>query len=86
MSEYTPTTDDVRECYQCQLVKGDNDFYIFADKEKSNAEFDRWLAKVKAEAWDEGAVYAAIECSAIDDETQPWIADGENPYREADTS
>jgi hypothetical protein len=83
MSEYTPTTDDVREFYQGQLVKGDDDVYMFADEEKSNAEFDRWLAGVKADAWEEGTLYAAVECNAIDDERQPWLAVGENPYREA---
>ena len=41
------------------------------------------LIVAKAEAWDEGAIWAAVECNAIDDETQPWIADGDNPYREA---
>ena len=39
------------------------------------------LRVAKAEAWDQGALYAAIECNAIDDETQLWIADGDNPYR-----
>jgi hypothetical protein len=54
MSEYTPTTNDVRQFYQGRLVKGDDGVYVFADEEKSNAEFERWLAGVKAEAWDEG--------------------------------
>lgn len=34
-----------------------------------------------AKAWDEGAQFAAVECSAIDDERQPWVAPGDNPYR-----
>jgi hypothetical protein len=68
MSEYTPTTKRVREVYA--LFDEDED------------EFSRWLAGVKAQAWDEGAMYAAVECNAIEDESEPWIATGENPYRE----
>jgi len=62
MSEYTPTTNDMREFYQGQLVKVDDDVYEFADEEKSNAEFDRWLAahnaKVRNAALEEAAVIA----------------------------
>jgi hypothetical protein len=72
MSKYVPSTEYVRNIY------GYRRFEV--------AEFDRWLAKhdaeVKAEAWDEGALYAAVECNAIDDQSEPWIATRENPYRE----
>jgi hypothetical protein len=34
-----------------------------------------------AEVWDEGALWAAVECGAIDDEAHPWLAAGDNPYR-----
>ncbi len=46
----------------------------------------KWLAEhdrqVAERAWDEGARWAAVECGAIDDERQAWIAPGDNPYRE----
>jgi hypothetical protein len=43
MSEYTPTTAQVRGEYAEDIVPIG----------VAEAEFDRWLAKVKAEAWDE---------------------------------
>lgn len=41
MSDYTPTTEEVRNSY--------------ASWSDAYPEFDRWLAEVKAEAWLEGA-------------------------------
>ena len=82
MSEYTPTTDDVREFYQGQLEKTGENVYTFVDEDKANAEFDRWLAGVKAQAWEEGAAYVALACGVIDDATKSWLDDGDNPYRE----
>ena len=51
-------------------------------------EFDRWLAThdaevikaAKSEAWEEGAKWAAVECGAIDNEANEWLAPGDNPY------
>lgn len=43
MSEYTPTTEEVR-----------NDWASGIDPAGRRAEFDRWLAEVKAQAWEEG--------------------------------
>ena len=46
--EYTPTTANVRNCY------------VYADphdgtfRRAAEAEFDRWLADVRAKAWAEG--------------------------------
>jgi hypothetical protein len=45
MNDYTPTTEKVRHDYPRDYTKS-----IQAEF----AEFDRWLAKVKAEAWAEG--------------------------------
>lgn len=45
MSDFTPVTTAVRYFYQ-QAEDG----YSF---DKLGAEFDRWLASVKADAWDE---------------------------------
>jgi len=97
MSEYTPTTNDVREFYQGQLEKADDGVYMFADEEKSNAEFDRWLAQVKADAWDEGhlhyqkrgpdncmcCAYSEYECACGEFGTGAVVSLSENPYREA---
>lgn len=47
MTEYTPDTEEVRELYWA--VSGDP-----RRGSKAWAEFDRWLQKVKAEAWAEG--------------------------------
>jgi len=40
-------------------------------------ERDRRLAE---EVWAEGALWAAVECGAIRDETERWLAPGDNPY------
>ena len=44
MSDYTPTTEEIRAGYSTATY----------DDAKAEAEFDRWLAEVKAEAWQEG--------------------------------
>lgn len=71
MSEYTPTTEEVSDSYDYQFTLGMSDISRIA-------EFDRWLAQVKAEAWDEGSVHGARKCLfAADLEPCPH-----NPYRE----
>jgi len=97
MTEYTPTTNDVRKFYQGQLEKADDGVYMFVDEEKSNAEFDRWLAGVKAEAWDEGHLHyqklgpdkcvcwawSESECACGEFGTGAVVSLSENPYRQA---
>ena len=39
------------------------------------------LTQVKAQVWDEGARWAAVECGVID-EDEPWLTPSDNPYRE----
>ena len=51
---YTPTTEEVREVYRGCLVQTDTNIYSFVDEAQADGEFDRWLAEVKAQAWDEG--------------------------------
>lgn len=64
MSDYTPTTEEVRTAWYQLTINVDS--------------FDRWLAQVKAEAWDEGSVHGARKCLfAADLEPCPH-----NPYRE----
>lgn len=41
MTNYTPSTEDVRERFTREMPLG--------------SEFDRWLAQERAKAWDEGA-------------------------------
>ena len=50
MSGYTPTTEEVRNRYLSE---------VFTEDE---AEFDRWLAGVKDEAWDKGWDDAIDHC------------------------
>lgn len=72
---YTPTTEEVREVYQCRLIKvGDNRFQLI-DQVEADAEFDRWLAEVKAQAWEEGYNAKWVETYFYD-----------NPYRRERTS
>ena len=55
MTEYTPSTEEVRDVYQCRLIKLESNIYSLIDEAQANAEFDRWLAEVKADAFDIGA-------------------------------
>ena len=64
---YTPTTEEVRN-----LFSWDNDEGEIVAK----AGFDRWLTEVKADAWQEGSVWASDDYSDVFEEY--------NPYREAD--
>ncbi|ROT86957.1 hypothetical protein [Bifidobacterium mongoliense] len=54
---YTPTTEEVRECWTTRNDIG-NPYETDADVEERHHEesvkFDRWLRTVKAEAWHEG--------------------------------
>lgn len=50
MSEYTPTTEEIRY----RLILGADPFDLNTDEQEDLEEFDRWLNSVKAEAWDEG--------------------------------
>ena len=51
MSDYTPTTQEIREVWA--LARGAGSGY--GEMLPSNRmEFNRWLAEVKAEAWQEG--------------------------------
>ena len=62
MSDYTPTTEEVRNSY--------------ASWSDAYPEFDRWLAEVKAEAWEEGAIATAMYFDP------PKLSEPTNPYRQ----
>lgn len=59
-----------RDCHWCEYMSlsADIDDYI--------------LREAKAEAWDEGARWAAVECRALETEGEPWLTPSDNPYRE----
>jgi hypothetical protein len=46
MSDYTPTTDKIREAWI--------EYKCMTECDECPKEFDRWVAEVKAEAWNEG--------------------------------
>ena len=72
MSDYTPTTEEVRAAYEGQLIKIGDNAYQLLDEAHAKAEFDRWLAEVKAEAWQEGW------------DTKPPYQKINNPYRQGE--
>ena len=70
MSEYTPTTEQVRSGY-VWLSAGDNP----GAQEEASEDFYRWLRGVLADAWDEGA-------DAGYDDAEAGREEKHNPYRE----
>lgn len=76
MAEYTPTTGDVRE----RFIDGAMVTGFAHSRNKARRGFDRWLAEVKAEAWDEG-----YKNGYRDRRLEASYEPGTNPYRkEAD--
>ena len=55
MSDYTPTTEEVRDAFA--EIKEDD----FVGWFKAEAGFDRWLAEVKAQAWQEGYKQGSLD-------------------------
>ena len=83
MSDYTPDTEAVRNAYRAgaePVFTGDGRRTDYRTQTVMVLEFERWLAEVKAAAWDEG--YGA----GVIDQTL-WQEDGiadhgaRNPYR-----
>lgn len=62
--QYTPTTKDFQQAW----------IAVQLGKPEATAEFARWLADVKAEAWQEGV---AAQCAAYNMTPDA----GPNPYR-----
>lgn len=89
MSDYTPTTNAVRNAYMIHIFDG----VQHRDIGLSMAEFDRWLAEAKAAAWDEAIDHAwelSDPASAVVDtsdlkpvctESDMQQAKRENPHR-----
>lgn len=51
MSEFLPSTDDVAMAY---VHAANGDTWVAGRADTLRAEFDRWLASVKADAWEHG--------------------------------
>lgn len=73
MSDYTPTTEEVRAGYSTATY----------DDAKAETEFDRWLAEIKAQAWQEGI--EAFDVAITKDVDDPWSQLPDNPYRQGET-
>ena len=52
MSDYTPDETELRDCYAASLHEHAGEDYTTA-----KADAERGIAKIRAEAWDEGAAY-----------------------------
>ena len=83
MSDYIPTTEEVRNQYSGFSTSNSNhtgQVYL------NFAGFDRWLAEVKAEAWEEGCRWGAVEFQTLDgklyEEDKVQVTDADNPYRQ----
>ena len=79
MPDYTPTTAKMFEAYYSYLR------YTSRTSRDAEAEFNRWLAEVKAQAWEEGAIWQRAN-AVPDDRRMRARFVGElqavNPYRE----
>lgn len=74
MSDYTPTDLEVKVAFMA--AAGHNTF-----RGERHEAYDRWLASVKAEAWDEGRAEGetyGMAVAAHDD----WAIPELNPYRD----
>lgn len=74
MSDYTPTTEEVRRSHWLGTAMRSTDHL------RENAAFNRWLAEVRADAWQDGAYHIAGK-----DNELVHVADTENPYRQGET-
>ena len=71
MSDYTPTVEAFRGVYGRMCAEWCRDDAL--------AEFDRLIARIKAEAWDEGAQAGSADARAVN---PGYPAPTPNPYRE----
>lgn len=80
MREYTPTMAQVRQFWASDgALQPAAKSYDF---EESAAEFDRFIADVKADAWDEGLQVGWEECQSPGPFVNDWWdSEAPNPYR-----
>lgn len=71
MTDYTPTTEEVRQQWG----------WNYPDYDNEDVAFDRWLAEVKAEAWSEG--FDAGERDVFEHDRTGWDDSPciPNPYK-----
>lgn len=74
---YTPTTEEVRQQWG----------YNYPDYDNEHAAFDRWIAEVKAQAWEDGAVWQ--RANAVPDDRRMKVRfvselQAVNPYRKGE--
>jgi hypothetical protein len=43
MTDYTPTTADIMECYKGQLIQTGEHSYELIDEDRATVEFGRWI-------------------------------------------
>ena len=72
MSDYTPTTEEVRLAYW-----NGRKFSLENHDINNIAEFDRWLAEVKSQAWEEGYDEGYVDGSCDRERA-------DNPYRQGE--
>jgi hypothetical protein len=78
MDDYTPTTEEVRDAW----VSNTTESYVLSGPTRwafAEARFDRWLASVRADAWDEGFKQGGPMHDVNYDDPD---AHTRNPYRE----
>lgn len=75
MSDYTPTTAKMFEAYYNYLR------HTSRTSRDAEAEFDRWLAEVKAEAWQEGTHAMSLELQYHFGDNHKCVT---NPYRQGE--
>ena len=78
--DYTPTTEEVREEFIFGHQEVDMDGHVVVSFDEAKARWERWLAAVKAEAWEEGHEAAAMRVpeGVWHDTASPRTP---NPYR-----
>ena len=79
MDDYTPTTEEVRGVYSYgALAEWEDDILILRAKAQG---FDRWLASVRADAWDEGYAARPMQVVAETERGPMYSMHADNPYR-----
>lgn len=79
MIEYVPATEKVAKAYEIIMHGWHEDGSGYTTEKEALEEFHRWLAKVKAKAWDEGFA-DGVNHDLGDWENAPSIIN--NPYRQ----
>lgn len=81
MTEWTPSTEEIRQVYKWSGFDGGGRDEEYPDRLNASnlAEFDRWLNGIRAEAWDEGFTLATRN-----NPNHPHHMAKMNPYRTED--